>query len=117
MDRKSKVLTVLAIIFLTLTVAAFVLSALFFGAIRAANADIEDGEGAVVVALIFILVFFIGAEIACAAFDVFSIIFGAVMIKRAEGKLRTFFIVDVAASGVMFLIAAGMFAFVLIPAN
>ena len=113
MDRKSKVLTVLAIIFLTLTVAAFVLSALFFGAIRAANADIEDGEGAVVVALIFILVFFIGAEIACAAFDVFSIIFGAVMIKRAEGKLRTFFIVDTAASGVMLALAAAMFILIL----
>lgn len=112
MDRKSKVLTVLAIIFLTLTVAAFTFSALFFGAAvdMMTNGESNLGEA---IGIALILIFFIGAEIVFAACDVLGIIFGAVMIKRAAGKWRTFFIVDTAASGVMLLLAAAMFIFIL----
>jgi len=112
MDKKSKVLAVFAVVFLILTVAAFTFSALFFGAAVDMMTNGENNLGeAVGIALLLIL--FIIAEIACAAFDVFSIIFGAVMIKRAAGKARTFFIVDTALSGVMLALAAVMFILIL----
>lgn len=77
MDRKSKVLTVFAIIFLILAIAAFTFSALFFGASidLITNGESNLGEA---VGIALLIIFFIIAEIACAAFDVFSIIFGAV---------------------------------------
>ena len=112
MDRKSKVLTVFAIVFLILTVAAFTFSALFFGAVIDLMTNDESNLGEAI-GIALLLIFFIGAEIVCAAFDALCIIFGAVMIKRATGKWRTFFIVDVAASGLMLALAAAMFVIVL----
>lgn len=113
MDKKSKILTVFAFIFLMLTITAFVLSAMMFWAEIDVRMKNENGLGeAVAVALV--IIFFIFSEIACAVFAVFSIIFGAVMIKRATGGFRTFFIIDTAASGVMIALAAAMFLYITI---
>ena len=112
MDRTSKILTVFAIIFLTLTVAAFTFSALLFGATVDVMTRGESGLGEAI-GIALLLIFFIGAEIVFAACDVLGIIFGAIMIKRAAGKWRMFFIVDTAASGVMLALAAAMFILIL----
>ena len=112
MDKTSKVLTVFAIIFLTLTIAAFTFSALLFGATVDVMTRGESGLGEAV-GIALLIIFFIGAEIVFATCDVIGIVFGAIMIKRAAGKWRTFFIVDTAASGVMLALAAAMFILIL----
>ena len=108
MDKKSKVLTALSVIFTILAVAVFAFTVLFYASFVDVQTTESGGLGEAV-AVSILVIFFLIAAMAHGVISVPAIVFSAVLIKRTAGKTRAFFIVLTAALGVMLVVTAVLF--------